>query len=83
MSILLICSIFGEKQVTIDTTLGDVIGEQMDGYVLFKGIPYSEYAPVGDRRFTESVVRTSGFPNNPYLALNDSPICIQGLYALS
>ena len=81
ISILLICkNTFSEKkEVTIITTLGDVIGKQMNEYVSFKGIPYTEYAPVGDGRFTESVVRTSDFPNNPYLALNYSPICIQDL----
>ena len=85
ISILLICkNTFGEKkEITIITTLGDVIGKQMNGYVSFKGIPYTENAPVGNRRFTESVVRTSVFPNNPYLALDYSPICIQGIYEVS
>ena len=76
--IVSIPSVFGEN-VTIDTILGDVTGEQMDGYVLFKGIPYVEHAPIGNRRFTESVVRTTLFPTNPYPATDFSPSCIQNV----
>ena len=83
ISILLISNVFGEKNVTVNTILGDVVGEQMDGFVVFKGIPYSEHAPIGNRRFTESVVRTSNFTNNPYLALNFAPSCIQDVATLS
>ena len=74
--IVSIPSIFGEN-ITIDTLLGNVTGEQMDGYVLFKGIPYTEYAPIGERRLTESVVRTTLFPTDPYPATEFSPSCIQ------
>ena len=75
--ILSIVNIFEGKNVTVNTILGDIIGQQMDGFVLFKGIPYTEYVPIGDRRFTESVVRTSVFSNNPYIALDFSSSCIQ------
>ena len=71
-------SIFGEN-VTIDTILGNVTGKQMDGYVLFRGIPYTQHVPIGDRRFTESVVRTANFPTNPYPATDFSPHCIQNI----
>ena len=73
--ILLISSVLSKNNVTVNTILGNVIGEEMDGFVLFKGIPYTENAPIGDRRFTESVVRTSPFPNDPYPALNFTPPC--------
>lgn len=64
--ILLICSIYGQQNITVNTILGYVIGKQMDdGFVLFKGIPYTENAPIGDLRFTESVVKTSGFQTDP------------------
>ena len=76
--IVSIPSTFGEN-VTIDTILGNVTGEQMDDYVLFRGIPYAEHAPIGDRRFTESVVRTANFPTNPYPATDFSPSCIQNI----
>ena len=75
--ILSIYRIFGEKTVTIDTRLGGVIGQEMGGFVSFKGIPYTEHAPIGNRRFTESQVRTSSFSNDPYSALDFSSSCIQ------
>ena len=76
ITILSIWSIFGQN-ITINTILGDVIGKQMDGFVSFKGIPYSENAPIGNFRFTESVVRISAFPTDPYSALDFSSSCIQ------
>ena len=76
--ILSICSIYGQNNnITLNTILGYVIGKQMDGFVSFKGIPYAENAPIGDLRFTESVIRTSGFQIDPYPALDFSSSCIQ------
>ena len=39
-----IASIYFRENVTIDTILGDVIHQQMKGYVIFKGFPYAEHA---------------------------------------
>jgi len=68
-----------EEEVTISTVLGDVAGTtpSSSNYVTFKGIPYTEHAPIGSYRFQESVVRTSAYSNDPLNATQYAPMCIQ------
>ena len=82
LAICFIYTVVGQN-VTVDTILGDVIGQQMDGYVLFRGIPYAENPPIANLRFTESVLRTSVLPKDPYPALDFSPSCIQPITPLN
>lgn len=65
--------------MTILTVLGDVMGVSAasSNHVVFKGIPYTEHAPIGSYRFQESVVRTSAYTNDYLDATLDAPECIQ------
>ena len=81
LATLAICTSYGQN-IIVDTILGDVIGQQRNEYVFFHGIPYTEDAPIGNRRFMESAVRTSDFLTQPYPAINYSSSCIQEISSL-
>eukprot|EP01084_Bolivina_argentea_P171808 297647_1 len=68
--------ILGEN-VTISTTLGDIVGIGEDNYITFKSIPYTENIPIADYRFTESTIKTSHYENNVYDARHYRYACIQ------
>eukprot|EP01084_Bolivina_argentea_P031147 57659_1 len=45
--------------ITINTGLGSITGVIESNFVVFRGISYSEYPPIGNYRFRESTVRNS------------------------
>ena len=65
------------NNVTISTELGPVIGIQQDGFIQFKGIPFTEQAPVGDYRLSEVELKTSSHLMDPFPALSYGPSCMQ------
>lgn len=66
----------GQNEITIDTDLGLITGVTQNDYVIFKGIGYTEYAPIGEHRFAESTVRSTPY-NGTYNATQFGPVCIQ------
>lgn len=62
------------RDITITTSLGDLVGEVQDGLMVFKGIPYAR-PPIGSRRWK------SAEPARPWsgerVATSYSPACVQ------
>eukprot|EP01083_Nonionella_stella_P009974 28513_1 len=77
MFILVLIRTLYSDNTTIYTTLGEVTGIQQDNYTEFRRIPYTENAPVGDYRFTESVVRTAFYTDDQYDATYFGSACVQ------
>eukprot|EP01084_Bolivina_argentea_P162975 283573_1 len=73
---ILVTLCINAENITISTQLGLIKGSNENNFVVFKGIPYTEVAPIGENRFIESEVKTSTY-EDIYDATFFRDVCIQ------
>ena len=72
-----IVNIVNSQFITIDTELGEVTGIEENNHYVFKGIPYTEYPPIDDYRFSKMEIKNTSYMNYTYNATYFKSVCVQ------